>query len=241
MSLAELQSDVRHLGIGRALVRSAYYRANHLCGLRVYQFMAMLPDYVSRDLLERKVRYDCRILEAHEVRDLARDPDNGLAAPWLSDALAKGGLCFGILDGDVLASFGWYTNQPCSVFETVTLSFDRRYLYMYAGYTQPAYRGENLHGIGLARACITLCARGHPGIVTIAERVNFASLRSAHRVGFRDCGMAIAVGKGDRVRVRQTRTPEQYALRVTPLAAVARGSDSEPASIGARKTERRES
>src|SRR5262245_40388468 len=107
MSLAELRSDVQHLGIGRAFVRAGYYRANRLFGLRIYQFMALAPENVSRDLLERNVRYDCRILEADEVRELARSPDNGLAAPWLGNALAKGDVCFGILDGDVLASFGW--------------------------------------------------------------------------------------------------------------------------------------
>jgi len=231
MSLAELRSDARHLGMSRALVRSAYYRANRWCGLRVYQYMTLHPEDVSRELLERDVRYECRILGADDVRDLARDRENGLATPWLANVLAKGDVCFGILDGDVLASFGWYTNLPCTVLGEVTVSFDRRYLYMYGGYTQPSYRGENLHGIGLARACMALCARGYPAIVTLAERVNFASLKSSHRVGFRDCGIAVAVGSGERIRTWQTRTPAQYALRVASSGTVKHGSKADAARI----------
>jgi hypothetical protein len=222
MSLAALTSDVRHLGVTRALVRAAYYRANHSLGLRVYQLMSMMPEDVSRELLTRDVRYECRVLDPAEVRAFAADPENAMEPATVARTLAKGDVCFGILDGAVLASCGWYTNAACTVLADVTVTFDPRYLYMYGGYTRPAYRGENLHGIGLARACIALCARGFTGIVTLAERVNFASLRSSHRVGFCDCGIAVGIGNGEDIRIWQSRSPADYAIRVRPTVAVTR-------------------
>ena len=212
-------TDVRHLGLTRSVVRSAYYRAYRLSGLRLYRFLVMEPGDVNRELLSRGVPYECRILDDAEVHELSRDPENGMSAGFVSKIREKGDACFGILDGGVLASFGCYSNAATTVLKTVMVNFDPHYLYMYQGYTRPEYRGRNLHGIGLARACVTLCARGHAGIVTLAERVNFASLASAHRVGYRDCGTALIVRMGARTRIWQTRTPRRYALRLEPSTA----------------------
>lgn len=226
MSLNELATDVRHLGVTRTAVRSAYNRVHRRLGLRVVRFLALEPDGVNRELLDRHVPYECRILEDAEVRELSRDPDNQMPDAFVASALAKRDACFGILDGGVLASFGWYSNLPTVFHRTLTVRFDRRYLYMYHGYTRPTHRGRNLHGIGLARACVALCARGHDGMVTIAERVNFASLASARRVGYRDCGTAILVGVGARTRVFQTPTPRRYALRLEASIPVDAGEDA---------------
>ena len=70
--------------------------------------------------------------------------------------------------------------------------------------------------MGLARACHALCARGHAGIVTAAERANFASLKSAHRVGYRDCGTAVVIRLGTRTCIWQTPISE-YRLKVDPV------------------------
>jgi hypothetical protein len=214
MDLDAFAADRRHLGLLRAVVSAGYHRAHRTSGLRLYRFLTLEPAGVNQDLLTRGVPYECRILEDTEIRDLSRDPENQMSGRFVDRILAKRDVCYGILDGGVLASIGWYSNAPTTVQKSVTIRFDPRYLYMYGGYTRPAYRGRNLHGIGLARACEALCARGYQGFVTVAERFNFASLVSAHRVGFRDCGLAAVIGLGGRMRIWQTRTPERYALRL---------------------------
>jgi hypothetical protein len=226
MNLDAFAKDVRHLGLTRTAVRSAYDRVHRRLRLRLIRFLALEPAAVNRELLDRPVPYECRVLEDAELRELSRDPENQMSDRFLAGALAKRDACFGILDGGVLASFGWYSNLPTTFHRTLRVRFDRRYLYMYHGYTRPTHRGRNLHGIGLARACLELCARGHDGIVTIAERVNFASLVSARRVGFRDCGTALLVGAGARTRVFQTPTPRRYALRLEPSTRVDAGDDA---------------
>jgi L-amino acid N-acyltransferase YncA len=101
--------------------------------------------------------------------------------------------------------------------DLVTVAFDRRYLYMHHGYTWPDYRGRNLHGLGLARALDEALARGYAGLVGIAERVNFASLRSAHRTGFQDCGTAFVVGSRGRVRDFTSRSARRSGFLLAPL------------------------
>jgi len=225
MKLDEFATDVRHLGLTRTAVRSAYYRVNRGLGLRVLRFLAMEADRVNRELLDRRVPYECRILEDAELSELSRDPENQMSDRFLANALAKRDACFGILDDGVLASFGWYSNLPTLFHRTLEIRFDRRYLYMYHVYTRPTHRGRNLHGIGLARACVALCARGHAGVVTLAERVNFASLASARRVGYRDCGTALVARVGRRTFVWQTPSPPRYALRLEPSTSIDAGED----------------
>jgi hypothetical protein len=216
LDLEAFARDVRHHGVARSALRAAYDRLHRPLGLRVIRFLAMEPGGVNPELLDRRVPYECRLLEDAEVLELARDPENQMSDAFLDGALRKSDACFGILDRDVLASFGWYSNRATDFHRTLRVRFDPRYLYMYHGYTRPTHRGQNLHGIGLARACAALCARGYAGVVTIAERVNFASLVSARRVGYRDCGTAVIVGAGTRARVFQTRTPRRFALRLEP-------------------------
>lgn len=216
MDVAAFRSDARHLGLLRAGVRAAYYRARGGTGLRVFRYLYLVPEHLNRELLQRPTRYECRLLESDEVARFALEPDNRLNPAGAARETARGAVCYGILDGTELASFGWYSNAPTSVEGALTVHFDPRYLYMFHGYTKPAYRGEQLHGIGLARALETLCARGWAGFVTLAERVNFTSLVSAHRVGFRDCGTAVAVGRGARMRVWETAAPRRFGLRLSP-------------------------
>ena len=60
---------------------------------------------------------------------------------FLDMALAKGDECYGFFDGEVLASYGWYSRRPTEMdapgFE---FRFDPRFIYMYKGYTHRDHR-----------------------------------------------------------------------------------------------------
>jgi hypothetical protein len=215
MDLAAFKTDARHFGVTRALLRAGYYRAHAACGVRLFRYLVLEAGDINPELLARAVPYECRILDDDEIPRLVRDPDD----PTIGGTGRAGDLCFAVLDGTTLASVGWYASRPTRVHRTLTVSFDPRYAYMYAGYTAPGYRGQNLHGIGLARATQALCARGYAGIVSIAESVNFASLASCDRAGFRRCGTALALPLGSRTFIRQTRAAARYGLRLAPVGA----------------------
>lgn len=216
MDLAAFRTDAHHLGLLRASARAVYYRANGATGVRFYRYVVLELGQESSELATRAVPYECRLLEHAEARAFSSDPANGMIPALVEQALRGGDHCYGILDGNVLASSGWYSSRPTRVQERLLVNFDSRYLYMHGGYTRPEYRGQNLHGIGLARALRALGARGYGGIVSIAERMNFASLASAHRTGFRDCGTVIVFPVGRRVLILQTRAPSRYGLRLEP-------------------------
>ncbi|MGH7896862.1 MAG: hypothetical protein ACREQQ_02855 [Candidatus Binatia bacterium] len=213
MKLAEFREDARHFGLSRALVRAGYFRVQRLAGIRVFRYVVLEPDGVNRELSSRHVPYDFRILDADEIAGLVSEPDdeNPIGRP------RPGDVCYGILDGKTLASVGWFASRPTTVYRTVLVSFDRRYVYRYGGYTARHYRGQNLHGIGLARAMDVFAGRGYAGIVSLADRVNFAALSSCYRAGFRSCGTALVWQLRGRAFIRQTGAAERYGLRLSAL------------------------
>lgn len=215
MDLAAFSDDARYFGATRAALRAAYYRANRLCGFRVYRFLVLEPADVNRELLTRAVPFDCRILTDEEVAVLTRNPEDAavIGTP------RPGSQCFGIFDGATLANAGWFTSQPTHLQHRLMASFDPRWVYRYGGFTRSRYRGLNLHGIGLARATEAFCARGYAGSVGAVERANFASLKSCYRTGFRDCGTAVVVHVRGRTFIRQTRGASRYGLRLTAITA----------------------
>ncbi len=214
MDVGAFRDDARHFGVARALLRAAAHRVQAACGLRLFRYLVLEPDHVNPELLRRPLPYECRFLSAPEIAGVVRDPD----LVRVSGMPRADDLCFAISDGATVASVGWYATRPTRLAGTATVHFDSRYVYMYGGYTAPPYRGQHLHGIGLARATALLGAHGHAGVVSIAESVNFASLASCDRIGFRRCGTVLVVPVRGRLVVRQSRAAARSALRLAPLA-----------------------
>lgn len=118
--------------------------------------------------------------------ELARTHANTheLSAAFLRRAELRGDRCYAMFDGDALASYGWYSDLPCEIeIEHLVLHFDPSYTYMYKGYTVPAYRGARLHAVGMCQALRAFTAEGRAGLISYVQSNNFASLRSAARMG----------------------------------------------------------
>ena len=127
------------------------------------------------------------------LREFAKNPDYELSGSFLDQALAKGDECYGFLDGEALAAYGWYSNKPTETeWPGLVLTFNDQYIYMYKGFTHVNYRGQRLHAIGMLRALEAYLARGHRGIVSYVEWNNFSSLRSCYRMGYADFGNVYA-------------------------------------------------
>ncbi|MDB4995287.1 MAG: Acetyltransferase family, partial [Myxococcaceae bacterium] len=134
-------------------------------------------------------------------------------------SLADGDCCYGILDGDTLASYGWYSKRPTMMTDDLRFHFDPDYVYMFKGFTLPAYRGKRLHAIGMARALAAYAELGSKGILSYVESNNFASLRSCRRMGYDDIGTIVISKLGGRHYSFETPRCRDYALRVDSVAA----------------------
>jgi hypothetical protein len=115
-------------------------------------------------------------------------PEFEMSADFAREALDKGDECFGIFDGDRMASFGWYSNKPTHISDGMVLHFHPAWVYMYKGFTHPDHRGKRLHGIGMSLALHSYTERGSRGLISYVKSNNFQSLRSIERMGYRIFG-----------------------------------------------------
>jgi GNAT superfamily N-acetyltransferase len=166
--------------------------------------------------------YGGRFLETSELLEFARNeacPGSGLT-PYVIPALkGNGAECFGVLDGDTLVAFCWYsTNPPERINDHWVVYFDPGCVYVYFVFTDPAYRGQRLlpHGIRLAMA--DYARRGYPKLAAFVESANYDSLNSFYRMGFRDFGMIRAVKLFGKQFAYHGRGCVRFAFRVAPNA-----------------------
>ena len=206
--------DRRHLGVRRALLRAAYYRANAFTSLYAYRLAVLAPDSVKPGLLDHGTAYSIRPLGEDELETFSRDPSNRLPPEFVAEGLAREDICIAVLDRDELASFSWYTERPTVLEDGATVHFSARTVYAFHGYTKPAYRGQHLLGLGNASATRFFAARGREAILGLTDWANYASLSSLRRTGFKTSGVALRLGRSPHPRFWVSPGCRRYGLRL---------------------------
>jgi hypothetical protein len=189
----------KHFGRRAALHELQHRIVNRLVPFQVLKGMTATADEIDRSLLDAgplKARFVTRdeLLAAVCVPEIAEEMD----VAFIDEAVKRGDECYGIFDGAQLVSLGWYSNQPTQLSDTLTLCFDRSWMYMYKGYTLRSHRGKRLHGIGMSKALHAYVKRGARGLISYVRSTNFQSLRSTERMGYRIFGeiyIAEAIGR----------------------------------------------
>jgi hypothetical protein len=144
--------------------------------------------------LEVPATYDARFLPDNALRGFACDPATEMSTAFVAATLAKGDECYAICDGANLAAYGWYATTPTTAGSPdLLLHFDSEYVYMYKGFTDPRYRGQRLHAVGMTRALDEYRCRGYRGMVSYVESTNFDSLKSCFRMGYKLFGSIYVV------------------------------------------------
>jgi GNAT superfamily N-acetyltransferase len=187
VDLARIRKTAGDFGWPAALRGVAQSAVNRVVFFRVLKCV-MVRD-VDPAFLSIDPRFEHRFLDEAALRRFSAEPSYDLSPAFLDEALAKGDQCYGIIDGDRLVSFGWYSTAPTDVTDGLVFHFDRRYVYMYKGFTDPTYRGQRLHAIAMTWALKRLRERGADGLVSYIDAANFDSLRSCYRMGYRDVGL----------------------------------------------------
>ncbi|MGH9868779.1 MAG: GNAT family N-acetyltransferase [Candidatus Polarisedimenticolia bacterium] len=193
MNLQDLRRDIRNAGLGGALFDIAYRFINRPARFMVLQMMILTPESLAPGFLVED-DWRPRFLDERTLRRHAQDPMNEMTQRFLDQALEKGDRCMAILDDDRLAAYGWYSSKETAVTEDLALRFAPSWVYMYKGFTHPEYRGLRLHARGMASALMSYAEEGRRGLVSFVEANNFNSMRSVHRMGYRDVGRIVVMG-----------------------------------------------
>lgn len=193
MDKHEIVLNFEHVGTLKTVEDIVFRLSNKLVFFKILK--AMKVEAVVPEFLKCEEKFEGLFLPEKILRKFSRNPEYELSEEFLDYALDKGDQCYGFLDGDVLAAYGWYSIKPTeTAWPDLVLDFDDRYIYMYKGFTHPIYRGHRLHAIAKTRALAAYLSCGCKGLVSYAEWNNFDSLRSNYRMGCADIGTIYVAG-----------------------------------------------
>jgi ribosomal protein S18 acetylase RimI-like enzyme len=215
VDLARVRKNAADFGWPAALHAIAQRALNRVVFFRVYRCLQIRD--VDPAFLAIESRYQHRFLDEETLRRFSREPRYDLSPAFVDEALAKGDECYGILDGDRLANFGWYSRQPTKLSDDLLFCFDPRHVYMYKGFTDPEYRGRRLHSIAMTWALKRLRERGADGLVSYVDATNFDSLRSCYRMGYRDVGQIYCVRAANQRWVHADAGCRRSGISVEPV------------------------
>lgn len=203
---------IRTTGLTPALHSLSYRAMNHVMYLKVLKVVKI--DAVNPDFLEADGPFRYGFLDREQLLTFAADPRYDLSADFVREAAKKGDECYAVLDGDKLATYGWYSHEPTNIEDDLQFRFDRGYVYMYKGYTPPEYRGRRLHAVGMTQALQAYRSRGYKGLISYVESSNFASLKSCYRMGYQDVGTVVVARLFGHYFSRATKGCQPYGVRV---------------------------
>lgn len=181
-----IQRDIKNFGLLNTATDYLFRAVNQVMFFSVFRTMAVNRPNPLFTMTDKK--YECRFLNAEEIRAFPRRPEVDMSREFVQAALEKGDQCYAILDGDFLASYGWYSNEPTRVNDELRVRFDHEHVYMYNTFTHPTYRGQRLQAVGMTLALIEFLKQGFHGIVFCVEENNHRSLRSVRRGSAKDFG-----------------------------------------------------
>src|SRR5438093_4848225 len=127
--------DLENFGLRATLYRVACSAINRLTYFTVLKCMTIST--VNPNYLKGNNKYSYMVLTPDMLFEFAKHQDYELSEEFLQQALKKGDECYGILDGDTLASYGWYSNKPTigsDISDAMRIHFTNDYIYMYKGY-----------------------------------------------------------------------------------------------------------
>lgn len=180
----------------------------------------MVVDEVRPECLALEAQFRLVTLGEPELRIFASQPGTELTTEFIVDALARGDECIAIMDGDKLASYGWYSRRPTLTNSPdLRLHFDQNYIYMYKAFTLKEYRGRRLHAAGVMRSLACYRAKGFRGFISYVESNNFDSLKSSYRMGYRRCGRIHVIGLSGRYLIHPEPECDTYGLKVCAASA----------------------
>lgn len=214
-AIKHVREQAKAFGPGAALHEVQLRAVNRVVPFQILKGMTAVVADVDPKMFEAG-GFATRFCTREELLAATAEPDvaQEMSGEFVDEALDRGDDCYGIFDGYRLVSFGWYSNQPTPISDDLVLHFDPSWVYMYKGYTLPAYRGKRLHGVGMSLALKEYTERGSRGLISYVKSNNFQSLRSITRMGYKIFGDVYAVRAFGRAHTYATPGCQAYGFRL---------------------------
>src|SRR5262245_60736059 len=111
--VSDFRRDMETFGFSKSFYNFSIKVINRFVFFKI--LMCVFIDVADPRYMGDENKYRYSFLGSDTLMDLAKHKDNGLSLSFVHEALEKGDECYGILDGDSMASYGWYSNKPTLV------------------------------------------------------------------------------------------------------------------------------
>ena len=180
MNCDQVRKNLQFFGITDTLYDLALRAINRFFFIKILNGMKTITINSANLAIDKKYKHG--FLSERELKKFALVPDYELTENFLKEARKRGDQCYGILDGDILVNYSWYSDKPMHIYpQELFLSFSSEYVYIYKAFTHILYRGQNLQPVGKSLALKEFLDMGYKGIVSYVESNNFSSLRAAEK------------------------------------------------------------
>ncbi|SMF18592.1 GNAT family N-acetyltransferase [Pseudobacteriovorax antillogorgiicola] len=217
MFLKEFRNQLKFGGWRAALIFAGFRFMNRIMYFDILHTMTLeLKNIDSKYLKDPEAPIVGRFLTPEEIKKFSKNSKYQLTNDFLPESLDHGDMCFGFVDGDVLAAYGWYSKKPTRVTNEFAVNFSNDWVYMHHGYTNPDYRGKRLHAIGMAKAVAAFQEQGYRGLVSIVASENSNSLKSVKRMGYELTGKIYLFARLNRYLVYQDKGAKDCGMWLSP-------------------------
>lgn len=129
MDYTRIRINLERNGIWKALFRILYKAINKFVYLRIFQCLVLVKENANRNFMKDADNYWMGILDKDQMLSFV-ERENDLDEIFIKIALEKGDKCYGIIKGDELANYGWYSNKSTEVEFDLMLNFHPKYIHV---------------------------------------------------------------------------------------------------------------
>lgn len=212
--IATIRFDLRHFGIHRTIYDVMVRVLNQIVFFKILRV-------ISLSCLEREerlpARYQFRRIFLDELASLAQSPENEISPLLLQEVGRNGNSCFGIFDGQQLANYVFMYATSALMTDELQVTFGPQYAYLCMTFTHPKHRGQHLNSIAVSMAAKEYLNSGFQSLLAYVESHNFSSLRSLHRIGWKEIGTVYIARVLGRYMIHVGAGCNPYKFRVAPL------------------------
>ncbi|AFU98978.1 GNAT family N-acetyltransferase [Simiduia agarivorans] len=140
--------------------------------------------------LARTSEFSANVLSADEIKHLQQQGMITCDPEQITAAECGQLICIAATEQDRLCGLTWYAIQPYRYGGSTFAFFDPRYICGFGAFVHPDYRGRGVRDAIVAKAIEHANSLGRRGIIAAISWTNFASLRSAARIGYKAIGLA---------------------------------------------------
>jgi hypothetical protein len=213
-AITTVRRNIRNHGLQAAIYDILIRSVNRFVYMKTLECVVIEQVDAGSMTLPAHLRY--ARLESARLSLYGRLKENELPEEFVRDALDAGDECYAVIEGNTLASYGWYSKAPTLVDGNLRLHFNPQYVYMYKGFTAKPYRGKRLHAIGMMLALNEYRKQGFTGLVSYVESNNFDSLKSCYRMGYKSVGRIRVLRLANRYFIRSGQGCSDYGLELEP-------------------------